>query len=103
MRITNQTFSHVAQTVRHHLGNAYNTARHYARKIDQTVQTAQKVYAHVAPIIKDVAPRFEQKASKRVAKVKESYDSLKGDVVDVHGQAKHHAKKLNDVGAMLGL
>ena len=103
MRITNQTFAHVAKTVRHHIGNAYSTARHYARKIDQGVQMASKVYAAAAPIIKDVAPMFEAKASKRVAKAKESYDSLRGDVVDVHGQAKNHAKKINDVGSMLGL
>jgi hypothetical protein len=46
---------------------------------------------------------FEAKASKGVAQAKASYDTLRGDVVDVHAQAKGHAKKLHDVGAMLGL
>ena len=64
---------------------------------------AHKMYAAAKPIIKVVAPMFEKKASKGVAQAKESYDNLRGDVVDVHSKGQAHAKKLNDVGQMLGL
>jgi hypothetical protein len=102
-RYTSQGFAHVARTVRHHIGTAYATGRHYAHRIDQGVQLASKVYAAAAPVIKDVAPMFEAKASKGVAQAKGSYDILRGDVVDVHAKGQAHAKKLHDVGAMLGL
>jgi hypothetical protein len=103
MRITQQGFANAAKTVRHHIGNAYTTARHYASRIDHGVQLAHKMYAAAKPVLKDVAPMFEKKASKGIAQAKESYDNLRGDVVDVHSKGQAHAKQLNDVGQMLGL
>ena len=102
-RYTSQGFAHVARTVRHHIGNAYSTARHFAHRLDAGVQLASRVYKAAAPVLKDVAPMFEATASKGVAQAKGSYDTLRGDVVDVHSKGQAHAKRLNDVGTMLGL
>jgi hypothetical protein len=102
-RYSAQSFGHVARQVRSHIGNAYHHVRNLAHKVDAGVQVASKVYAAVAPAIRDFAPEVEKRASKSVAQAKSSYDSLKGDVVDVHSRGEAHAKRLKGLPEMLGL
>ena len=54
-------------------------------------------------MFKDIAPAYEQMASRGAAQAKESYDQMSGDVVDLHDRGQVHAKKLEDVASMLGL
>ena len=89
--------------IRHHVGTAYATARHYAQRLDHGVNLASRVFAAARPILKDIAPAYEQKASKGAAQAKESYDQMRGDVVDLHSRGQAHAKKLSDISSMLGL
>ena len=102
-RYSAQGFGHVARQIRHHVGNAYNQVRNFAHKVDSGVHLASKVYAAVAPAIRDFAPEVEKQATKSVAQAKSSYDSLKGDVVDVHSRAETHAKRLKGLPELLGL
>ena len=89
--------------IRHHASNAYQTVRHYAQRFDQGVNLASRVYAAARPVLKDIAPAYEAKASKGTAQAKESYDQMRGDVVDLHSRGQAHAKKLSDISSMLGL
>jgi hypothetical protein len=41
--------------------------------------------------------------AKGAAQAKESYDQMRGDVVDLHSRSQAHAKRLGDVASMLGL
>ena len=102
-RYSAQGLGHVARQIRHHVGNAYNRVRDFAHKVDTGVHLASKVYAAVAPAIRDFAPQVEKRASKAVTHAKSSYDSLKGDVVDVHSRGEAHGKRLKGVPEMLGL
>ena len=43
-----------------------------------------------------------KKAAKGAAQANESYDQLRGDVVDLHSRGAAHAKGLGDVASMLG-
>ena len=88
--------------IRHHASNAYQTVRHYAQRFDQGVNLASRVYAAARPVLKDIAPAYEQKASKGAAQAKESYDQMRGDVVDLHSRGQAHAKRLGDISSMLG-
>ena len=54
-------------------------------------------------MLKDIAPAYEQKAAKGAAQAKESYDQMRGDVVDLHSWWTAHAKRLGDAASMLGL
>ena len=89
--------------IRHHVGNAYATARHYANRLDQGVNLASRVLSAARPILKDIAPAYKQKVAKGAAQARESYDQLRGDVVGLHSRGAAHAKKLGDVASMLGL
>jgi hypothetical protein len=89
--------------IRHHVGTAYATARHYAQRLDQGVNLASRVFAAARPILKYIAPVYEQKAAKGAAQAKESYDQMRGDVVDLHSRGQAHAEKLGDISSMLGL
>jgi hypothetical protein len=102
-RYSAQSFGHVARQVRSHTGNAYHQVRNFAHKVDSGVQLASKVYAAVAPAIRDFAPEIEKRASKGVTQARSSYDSLKGDVMDVHSRGEAHAKRLKGLPEMLGL
>ena len=68
--------------IRHHAGNAYATVRRYAHRLDQGVNLASRFFAAARPVLKDIAPAYEQKAAKGAAQAKESYDQMRGDVVD---------------------
>ena len=72
--------------IRHHAGNAYTAVRHYAHRIDQGVNLASRVFAAARPVLKDIAPAYEQKASRGAAQAKEAYDQMRGDVVDLHSR-----------------
>ena len=85
--------------MRHHDGNAYATAKHYAQRFDQGVNLASRVFAAARSVLQDIAPAYEKKA----AQAKESYDQIRGDVVSLHSRSQAHAKKLGDVASMLGL
>ena len=89
--------------IRHHVANAYATARHYAAILDQCVNVAARVYAAARPVFKDIAPSYEQKASKSASQAKESYDSTRGDIVDLNSRGQAHAKRLGYVARVLGL
>ena len=89
--------------IRHPVANAYATARHYAQRLDQGVNLASRILAAARPVLKDIAPIYEQKASKGAAQAKESYDQMRGEVVDLHSRGQAHAKRLGDVASMLGL
>ena len=89
--------------IRHHAGNAYATVRHYAQRLDQGVNLASRVIAAARPILKDIAPVYGQKAAEGAAQAKESYDQMRGDVVDLHSRGQAHATKLGDISSMLGL
>ena len=89
--------------IRQHVGTAYATARHYAQRLDQGVNVASRVFAAARPILKDIAPAYEQKAAKGAAQAKESHVQMRGDVVDLHSRGQAHAKKLGDISSMLGL
>ena len=89
--------------IRHHASNAYQTVRHYAQRFDQGVNLASRVLAAARPVLQDIAPAYEKKASKGAAQAKESYDQMRGDVVDLHSRGAAHAKGLGDVASMLGL
>ena len=89
--------------IRHHVGSAYATARHYAQRLDQGVNLASRVFAAARPVLKDIAPVYEKKAAMGAAQAKESYDQMRGDVVDLHARSQAHAKRLGDVASMLGL
>ena len=80
--------------IRHDVGTAYATARHYAQRFDQGVNLASRVFAAARPSLKDIAPAYEQKAAKGAAQAQESYDQMRGDVVDLHSRGQAHAKKL---------
>ena len=89
--------------IRHHASNAYQTVRHYAQRFDQSVNLASQVLAAARPVLKDIVPAYEQKASRGAAQAKESYDQMRGDVVDLHNRGSAHAKRLGDVASMLGI
>ena len=89
--------------IRHHASNAYQTVRHYAQRFDQGVNLASRFFAAARPVLQDIAPAYEKKASKGAAQAKESYDQMRGDVVDLHNRGSAHAKRLGDVASMLGL
>ena len=89
--------------IRHHVGNAYASARRYANRLDQGLNLASRVFAAARPVLKDIAPAYEQKAAKGAAEAKESYDQMRGDVVDLHSRSQAHAKRLGDVASMLRL
>jgi hypothetical protein len=89
--------------IRHHVGTAYATARHYAQRLDHGVNLASRIFAAARPILKDIAPAYEQKAAKGAAQAKGSCDQMRGDVVDLHSRGQAHAKKLSDISSMLGL
>ena len=55
---------------------------------------ASRVISAARPILKDIAPAYEQKASKGAAQAKESYDSLRGDVVDLHNRGTDPCEKI---------
>ena len=102
-RYVAQSFGHVARQVRNHVGSAYAQVRNFAHTLDRGVQVASKVYALAAPAIRDFAPEIEKKVSRGVTQAKGAYDTLKGDVVDVHSRGEGHAKRLRGVPDMLGL
>ena len=79
---------HAARRIRHHVGTAMATARHYARWLDQGVNLAPRFFAAARPMLKDIAPAYEQKASKGAAQTKKSYDQMRGDVVDLHNRGR---------------
>ena len=54
-------------------------------------------------MLREIAPAYEQKASKGSAQAKESYDQMRGDVVDLSSRGQAHAERLGDVAIMLGL
>ena len=87
--------------IRHHVGAVYATARQYAQRFDQGVNLASRVISAARPVLQDIAPAYEKKASKGVAQAKESYDQMRGDVVDLHNRGAAHAKRLGDVASML--
>ena len=89
--------------IRHHASTAYKTVRHYAQRFDQGVNLASRVFEAARPILKDIAPVYEQKAAKGAAQAAESYNQMRGDVVDLHSRGQAHAKKLRDISSMLGL
>ena len=89
--------------IRHHASNAYQTVRHYAQRFDQGVNLASRVFEAARPILKDIAPAYERKAVKAAKGAAESYDQMRGDVVDLHSRGQAHAKKLGDISSMLGL
>ena len=89
--------------IRHHAGNAYATVRHYANRLDQGVNLASRVFAAARPVLKDIAPAYEQKAANGAAQAKESDDQMRGDVVGLHSRLQANAKRLGDVASMLGL
>ena len=86
--------------IRNHIGNAYAAARHYAHRLDQGVNLASRVISAAHPILKDIAPAYEQKSSKGAAQAKESYATMTGDVVDLHSRGAAHAKRLGDISSM---
>ena len=92
----------VRQT-RHHASNAYQTVRHYAQRFDQGISLASRALAAARAVLQDIAPAYEKKASKGAAQAKESYDQMRGDVVDLHSRGQAHAKRLGDISSMLGL
>ena len=94
---------HAVRQIRHHAGNVYATVRHYAQRFDQGVNLAWRVFAAARPVLEDIAPAYEKKVSKGAAQAKESYDQMRGDVVDLHNRGGAHAKRLGDVASMLGL
>ena len=89
--------------IRHHASNAYSTVRHYAQRFDQAVSLGSRVFEAARPILKDIAPAYEKKAVKAAKGAAESYDQMRGDVVDLHSRGQAHAKKLGDISSMLGL
>ena len=89
--------------IRHHVGTAYATARHYAQRLDHGVNLASRVFEAARPILKDIAPAYEQKAVKAAKGAAESYDQMRGDAVDLHSRGQAHAKELGDISSMLGL
>ena len=94
---------HAVRQIRDHADTPYATVRHYAQRFDQGVNIASRALAIARPILKDIAPAYEKKASKGAAQAKESYDQMRGDVVDLHSRGAAHAKRLGDVASMLGL
>ena len=96
-----QVLHQAVRQIRNHIGNAYATARHYAHRLDRGVNLASRFISAARPILKDIAPAYEQKASKDAARAKESYDLLRGDVVDLHNRGQAHAKRLGDISSML--
>ena len=89
--------------IRHHVGTAYATAWHYAQRLDQGVNLASRVFAAARPILKDIAPAYEQKASKGAAQAKGSYDQMRRDVVNLHSRSQADVKRLGDIASVLGL
>ena len=89
--------------IRHHVGTAYATARHYAQRLDHGVNLASRVFEAARPILKDIAPAYERKAVKAAKGASDSYDAMRGDVVDLHSRGQAHARKLGDISSMLGL
>ena len=92
-----------ARQIRHHANTAYQTVRHYAQRFDQGVNIASRVFEAARPILKDIAPAYEKKAVKAAKGASESYDAMRGDVVDLHSRGQAHAKKMGDISNMLGL
>ena len=89
--------------IRHHVGTAFATARHYAQRFDRGVNLASRVFEAARPNLKNIAPAYEKKAVKAAKGAAESYDQMRGDVVDLHSRGQAHAKKLGDISSMLGL
>ena len=89
MRALYQAVRHI----RHHVGTAYAAARHYAQRLDLGVNLAARVSAAARLVLKDIAPAYEQKASKGAARAKESYDSLRGDVMSLQSMGGRRTPK----------
>ena len=89
---TAEHFHNAARQIRHHVRAAYATARHYAQRLDQGVSLASRVFAAARPVLKDIAPAYEQTASKGAAQAEESYDQMRGGGVELHDRGQAHAK-----------
>ncbi len=89
--------------IRHHASTAYSTVRHYAQRFDQGVNLVSRAFEAARPILKDIAPAYEKKAAKGAAQARESYDQMRGDVVDLHSRGAAHAKGAGDVASTFGL
>ena len=79
------------------------TARHYGQRLDQDVSLASRIFATARLVLKDIAPAYEQNASRGATQAAESYNEMKGDIVDVHDRGQAHAKRLGDVASIMGL
>ena len=77
-RMYGRALHHAARQIRHHVGAVVTTARHYAQRLDLGVNLASRVFAAAHLVLKDIAPAYEQKASKGAAPAKESYSQMKG-------------------------
>ena len=61
------------------------------------------MFAAAQPVLQDIAPAIEKRASRSVTEVQGSHDTLRGDVVDLHSEDQAHAKRLGDISSMLVL
>ena len=102
-RYGGQSFGLIARQIRNHLGTAYSNVRHIATQIDRGVSTAARIYAHVNPILQDIAPEMEKRVTRGVREYKSSYDALRGDAVAIDQRASGYAERLRGVPEMLGL
>ena len=96
-----RTLHQAVRQIRHRVGTAYATARHYAQRLDQGVNLASRVFAVARPVFKDIAPAYEQKASKGAAQASESDSQMRGYVEDLHTRGQDHVKRLGDVASSL--
>ena len=94
---------HAARQIRHHVGTAVATASHYAQWLDHGVNLASRVFAAARPVLEDIAPAYQKKASRGAAQAAEYHNQKRGDVADLHNRGQAHAKRLGDVVSMLGL
>ena len=83
-RVTSDSIRRSYNTVRSHLYRGYGQARAFAQALDHGVELAARTYRAVQPILKDVAPQLEGKATTAATGMKSEYNQMRARALQVN-------------------
>ena len=93
-RVNAQSIRRGYGTIRDHLYRGYGQARLFASHIDSGIEIAARTYRALQPVLKDVAPDIERKATSVAT-------NLKGDYNELRRRALDASYTMTSVGAQL--
>ena len=76
-RVTSDSIRRSYNTVRGHIYRGYGQARAFAQALDHGVELASRTYRAVQPILRDVAPELEGKATTVASGAKSQYNMMR--------------------------